>query len=448
MRIIFKYYRRRRHLIPNQGPHYPMKSESLQRMKKAFITGIWVTIVSIIVGFSFKVWLAQWVPKEDLALYHSVVDIISLSLILMTGFRSSMVVSYSQTRNDRDIINIFRFSLIAMVLITWGAVIPYIKHTLKIDVGYLQLVGIIMGMGMKVYFTNLIAMYRLYSISNKVTWLEPLSNVVMFVFCFYGLQLDAISSLFYGLTLSSLSMAIYMFIRRRKSVSTLPFTTVKLDPFLIGYMKKSFTASLEAGASIFMIYTAVLLTITHFSVDELGDFQVVVRPVFTYMTMLFVFPIYRFVLPELAINLRKCDHDQIKMIRQWVFRLSFIVGFAFFAIIYLGGESIITTLFPPEYSGALPVLLHFSVFFVFMMLNAYQLAYIKAHGRFTISLAIRAMGIVTLMASFHLFSHFTENVIAIITALCSGYVVMFILSSIVERRILNEGLKQPDVKYS
>lgn len=75
-----------------------------------------------------------------------------------------------------------------------------------------------------------------------------------------------------------------------------------------------------------------------------------------------------------------------------------------------------------------------------MMLNAYQLAYIKAHDRFTLSLLIRIMGIVT---AYYLLSQMTENVVAIITALCSGYVVMFILSSIAERQILNETANQP-----
>ncbi|WP_017219733.1 lipopolysaccharide biosynthesis protein [Moritella dasanensis] len=414
-----------------------MQSESLERLKKAFISGIWATLASISVGFAFKIWLAQWVAKGDLALYHTVVDIISLSLILMTGFRSSMVVTYSQTHNDRDIINIFRFSLITIVLITWGAIIPYIKHSLNINVGYLQMVGIIFGMGLKIYFSNLVAMYRLYEVSNKVTWFEPISNVVMFVFCYYFLGLDTLSSLFYGLTLSSLSIAIYMYVRRKKSITTLPLALVHLDPPLISYVKKSFTASLEAGASILMIYITVLLTITHFSVDELGDFQVVVRPVFTYMTMLFVFPIYRFVLPELAVNIRNADHEQVKQIRRWVFKLSFAVGLSFVAIMFFGGKSMIASVFPPEYSNALPVLFHFSIFFVFMMLNAYQLAYIKAHGRFTLSLLIRLMGIVTLVAAYYLLSQMTANVVAIITALCSGYVAMFILSSIAERQILN-----------
>ena len=420
-----------------------MQSESLARLKKVFIAGIWATLASISMGFGFKIWLAQWVAKSDLALYHSVVDVISLSLILMTGFRSSMVVSFSQTNNDRDIINIFRFSLLAVVMLTWGVVIPYITHTLNIGVSYLQLVGVIVGMGFKVYFTNLVAMYRLYDISNKVTWLDPISNVLMFLLCHYLLGIDALSSLLYGLALSSLTTAIYMFVQRKKAVSTKPIAPVQFDLALISYVKKSFTASLEAGASILMIYITVLLTITHFSVDELGDFQVVVRPVFTYMTMLFVFPIYKFVLPELAVNIRQGNQQQVKKIRRWVFKLSFIVASCFFVVVFLWGEALISWVFPSEYSGALPVLLHFSMFFVFMMLNAYQLAFIKAHGRFNQSLIIRCMGIVTLVITYYVLSQVSENVVAIITALCSGYVVMFLLSSFAEYRITHEQVQQP-----
>lgn len=419
-----------------QKNHASSHDDALVRLKKAFNAGIFATLASISIGFLFKVWLAQWVSKDDLALFNSVVDIISLSLILMTGFRSSMVVSYSQTNNDRDIINIFRFCLIAIVLFTWGIVLPYIKHQLHINVGYFEIVGVIFSMGMKVYFTNLIAMYRLYDVANKVTWLEPSMNVLVFVVCYYLLHLSPLAALFYSMTLSSLVVAHYMYWMRRKEIKTTPLHTVSLDPTMRNYVRKSFTASLEAGASILMIYITVLLTIRHFSLDELGDFQVVVRPIFTYMTMLFVFPIYRFVLPELTVCLRNENHQQIAAIRRWVFRLAMVVSTIFFGVMFVGGDALVGYVFPPQYHGATIVLFHFSMFFIFMMLNAYQLAYIKAHGKFTWSLLIRLTGIVTLVVSYYVLSLFTANVVAIIVALCLGYVMMFMLSTFAERQLL------------
>lgn len=422
-----------------------MQVTSIERVKQAFIAGIWATLVSITLGFGFKIWLAQWMVKEDLALYHTVVDIISLSLILMTGFRSSMVVSYSQTQNDKDITNLFRYSLIAVVLLTWGIVLPYIKHQLHIDVEYFHLVGIILGMGFKVYFTNQIAMYRLYEISNRVTWLEPLGQILTFLTCFYLLGQTPISSLFFSLMLSSTTVAVYMFFNRRKQIATTPIGPVNMDANLRNFMKKSFTASLEAGASILMIYITVLLTIGHFSIDELGDFQVVVRPIIAYLTLLFVFPIYRFVFPELAVCVRNQDWQQIKQIKHWVYKMSLIISSLFFISMLLFSHEIVALVFPEQYAKSAPVLMHFSMFFLFMMLNAYQLAFIKAHGLFTQSLLIRGSGIVALIASYYIYSQITDNVVAVILALGTGYLLMFLISGQVEKRILKQDKLIPSV---
>ncbi|MGF1777417.1 lipopolysaccharide biosynthesis protein [Vibrio nomapromontoriensis] len=423
-----------------------MQSEPVTKVKTALLTGIWATLVSIVIGFTFKVWLAGWMAKSELTLFHTVVDIISLSMILMSGFRSSMVVAYSQTQNDIDIINIFRFTLIFVVLITWGGAIPYIKHSLDIGVEYIQLVGIIFGLGLKLYFTNLISMYRLYSITNRTTWLDPTLNVLLFFLGYYLVGFSALTALFYGLSLSSLMTALYMYIKRKKTISTFPFKQVHLNADMFGYVKKSVTATLEAGASILMIYIAVLLTVSYFSVDELGDFQVVVRPIFTYMTMLFVFPIYRFVLPELSVKVRNGEYCEILMIRRWVFKLSFIVSGIFFVTMLLFGSDIVGWLYPEEYSNSVPLLFYFSMFFVFMMLNAYQLTYIKANGYFKTSLFIRLLGIVTMVVMFYLISALTSNVAAIIVALCLGYVMMFILSSFKEKQIRQAMLATNGIK--
>ncbi|MCL1059626.1 hypothetical protein L2729_16770 [Shewanella gelidimarina] len=415
-----------------------MSETSFERAKRSFIAAIWATLASISLGLAFKIWLAQWVAKSDLALYHTVVDIISLSLILLSGFRSSMVVSFSQTKNAQDITNIFRYSLILMVLLTWGIVLPYIKHQLKIDVEYVQLVGIILGMGFKVYFTNQIGMYRLYHIANKAIWIEPLVQILLFLVCYYALHQSAISSLFFSLMLSSIAVACYMFIQRRKEIATTPFAPVQLDPEMRNFVKKSMLSSLEVGASILMIYITVLLTVGYFTVDELGDFQVVVRPLFAYMTLLFIFPVYRYILPEIAQCLREGEYEQIAKMRRWFYTLGVTISCLFLLSMIFFSEELVTLIFPATYASAAPVLMHFSLFFGFMMLNAFQIAYIKAHGHFMQSLSIRIAGIVTLVAMFYILRAFTDNVVAVILAMGCGYVLMFIISSVMEYRLVRQ----------
>ncbi|MCL1092543.1 hypothetical protein [Shewanella kaireitica] len=415
-----------------------MSETSFERAKRSFIAAIWATLASISLGLAFKIWLAQWVAKSDLALYHTVVDIISLSLILLSGFRTSMVVSFSQTKNAQDITNIFRYSLILMVLLTWGIVLPYIKHQLKIDVEYVQLVGIILGMGFKVYFTNQIGMYRLYHIANKAIWIEPMVQIVLFLICYYLLQQSAVSSLFFSLMLSSIAVAAYMFIQRRKEIATTPLAPVQLDPEMRSFVKKSMLSSLEVGASILMIYITVLLTVAYFTVDELGDFQVVVRPMFAYMTLLFVFPVYRYILPEIAQCLKQGQHQQIAQMRRWFYTLGITISTVFLLGMIFYSEELVTLIFPTTYATAAPVLMHFALFFGFMMLNAFQVAYIKAHGHFLQSLSIRVAGVVTLIAMFYILRVFTDNVVAVILAMGCGYLMMFIISSVIEYRLIQQ----------
>lgn len=420
-----------------------MTDTAFARVKHAFINAIWATLASVSLGLAFKIWLAQWVAKSDLALYHTVVDIISMSLILLSGFRASMVVSFSQTKNDADITNIFRYSLITMVLFTWGLVLPYIKHQLNIDVEYIQLVGVILGMGFKVYFTNQIGMYRLYDIANKTTWLEPLVQVLLFLTCYYAFEQTPLASLFYSLILSNFSVAAFMFIQRRKQIATTPLAPVQLDTDMRNFVKKSVMSSLEVGASILMVYITVLLTIGYFTIDELGDFQVVVRPMLAYFTMLFVFPVYRYILPELAQCIRGEQHHQVVLIRRWFIKLSLAISISLLIILLLFSKNIVSFVFPEAYAQAAPILMHFALFFIFMMLNAYQVAYIKAHGLFMQSLLIRILGVVTLVSMFYILRLHTDNVVAVILALGFGYVSMFIASSILERKLIKQHRAEP-----
>ncbi len=184
-----------------------------------------------------------------------------------------------------------------------------------------------------------------------------------------------------------------------------------------------------------MIYITVLLTIAYFSIDELGDFQVVVRPMITYLTLLFVFPIYRFVLPEVAVCVREKRFDEVQKIKSWLTKMSLWISGVFFITMVFASEPLVAWLFPEQYIKAAPVLMHFSMFFIFMMLNGYQLAYIKAHGYFTQSLMIRILGIIVLVGTFYIYRLHTENVVAVILALGTGYLMMYLAAKWVERRI-------------
>jgi O-antigen/teichoic acid export membrane protein len=187
-----------------------------------------------------------------------------------------------------------------------------------------------------------------------------------------------------------------------------------------------------------MVYLLVFLIIQYFSIDDLGDFQVVVRPIFMYLTLLFVFPIYRFALPEISVCLKNRDYHQIKLIKTWIIKLSCAVSGTFAILMIICGKRIVMFIFPNQYESAVPLLLSFSLFYIFIMLNAYQLSFKKAVGSFTQSLVIRLTGIISLIFSFFILRSIDDSIIIVIYAWGIGVIVMFIISSFVEHRIMSD----------
>jgi hypothetical protein len=74
-----------------------------------------------------------------------------------------------------------------------------------------------------------------------------------------------------------------------------------------------------------------------------------------------------------------------------------------------------------------------------LIINSYQVAFIKASGAFLSALFIRLLGIVSLVVIFYLiYNFYSQSVISIIVALVASYLIMFLVSFVVERRLLKE----------
>ena len=69
-------------------------------IQQHFYAAIWIALFSVLLSFGLKVYLATIIGKESLALYYTAIDIFSFSLLVLIGFRSSMVVSYSKPKED------------------------------------------------------------------------------------------------------------------------------------------------------------------------------------------------------------------------------------------------------------------------------------------------------------------------------------------------------------
>ncbi|MBA3026845.1 MAG: hypothetical protein FP820_10665 [Sulfurimonas sp.] len=408
-------------------------------MKKAFYSGIAVTLIGIGLNFSFKILASHLINKATLTLYFTAIDIFTLTLLVLVGFRSSMVVAFSQLKNATMIINIFRGFLLLSVLISWAFVIPFLKHKMGVDIHYWYLVATVLSISGVLYFSNIIAMYRLYTLMNVITVLEPLLILFWFALAYYVFDLNGVRPLFIATIMSSFMVSFYIFYAKKRDFPTVSFQQPVFDEQAIKFIKNSVISTIEFGSGIVLLYMVVFLMMHYFSIDELGDFQVVTKPIFSYMVMLFVFPIFRFVLPELSKLISDKKIEEVLELKRWILRYAFVVSSVFVVVSLLFSAQILEYLFPPEYANASLMIKHLSFFFIFLIINSYQVAFIKASGAFMRALLIRLLGIISLLAVFYIiYNFYSQSVISVIIALVSSYLIMFLVSFVVERRLLKE----------
>lgn len=409
-------------------------------IQQHFYSAIGIALFSVVLGFGLKIYLSMLIAKSDLALYYTAIDIFSFSLLVLIGFRSSMVVTYNKIKEDSAIVNIFRSFILLALLISWAFVLPYVKHHFHLDIDYWYLVATIISMSLYLYLSNQLAMYRLYTIMNRTSFLEPLLSIVWFAMAFYVSGVRGIQALFIMSIMSSLSLSFYIFLHKKKSSKEPIIKRVILDNDMRDFIKKSLVSTLEFSSGMLLIYLAVFFFNHYYSVDDLGDFQVVTKPMLMYMITLFVFPVFRFLLPELSKLYYKKEREEIVKLKRWFYRFSFAISAAFTLIIYFFGQNIVALLFPPEYTSAYLYLSHLSFFFIFIMLNAYQVAFIKASGAFNLALYIRLSGLLFFVVSFYLTRAYSDSSIAVIFGLGVAYFGMFLFSWFVERRVLKKSL--------
>jgi len=407
----------------------------MQTIQKHFYQALLISFFTVAVGFSFKIYIAKIIDKEILTLFYTAIDIFSFSLLILIGFRSSMVVAYAKTKEDETIINIFRYFIVLLALIAWAFVLPYLKHRLHVDIHYWYLVFTILSMSLYAYLSNQIAMYRLYSIMKRSSFLEPILSIIWFLIAYYLAKTKGLQALFIMTIMSSLSLSTYIWISKYKSAKEPILKRVELNPEMKLFLKNAVISAMEFGSGILMIYIAVFFMIRYYSIEELGDFQVVTKPILMYMITLFVFPVFQFLLPELSKCIHAKELQKIIALKHWYYKLAFVVSGSFIMILLFGGYEIVGFLFPQTYQGAYLYLTHLSFFFIFIMLNAFQIAFIKASGAFTTALFIRLSGVFFFIIAFYLTRLYSENSVSVVFGLAMAYTGMFLLSWIWERKI-------------
>lgn len=399
-------------------------------MKKNFLSSIALTLIAIVLNFSFKIYLANLISKDDLGIYYTMIDIISLFLIVFIGSRSSMVVYYNQTKDDATILNLFRYSIFAMTLFSLIVIVPLAKDFLNISIPYLFFGLLLVSQAIYTYFYNQLGVYRMYKETNIISILEA----VLIIGLFFVLNsfFDYFEALIVATALNFLILSFYIFYKK-------PYKEPVLSKILINgqtreFISNSFIASLEFALGMLSIYISVIFFTKYFTLSDLADFQVVVKSIYFYFLILFVFPIFKFVFPELSNLITKNETDEVDKLTKWIFNYSIIVTlisailtlfFAFYAIEYLFGK---------EYLNSIQMLIPLVFVFFFVLQNGFLTSLIKSKNGFKTTFVIRFVGIAVFVGSFYILQFFETNPINVIYAFLIGHLITYALLKIVSSK--------------
>lgn len=358
-------------------------------------------------------------------------------MLLFIGFRASMTVAYNKGSDAADILNIFRIILFCVTLVGLGASL-FIAHRFALGIHPLFLLALFASFGVYTYFSNQLGMYRLYTDTNVVTLLDPFVLIVWFFVFYRYFSVSNSSSLYLAASFGMFTTAAYIAFKKQSTHPEPKFFIPEKKEHLKGFLKNSALGGAEFVFGILILYLAVLFVGKMLSLDALGEFQVVVKSFFMYLISIFVFPIVKFILPELSYLVEKKEFERISRLGRFVFLYALIFGVVVVLFSFFFGEPLILWLFGESYRGSAAPLWILSTAIFFVTLNTYQVAVLKSLDRFFLSMSVRACGSVIFPLYAFAVYGFLPTLEGVSLALVLSYATMALISHYFSRQELSK----------
>jgi O-antigen/teichoic acid export membrane protein len=390
-------------------------------MKKAILISLPITIAAITISLLFRIYIAHTVDAKSQTYFYTALDLTSIMAVLFIGFRSSMTVAYSRSKDSASVTNIFRLILIIATLLA-ALLFSYPIH-LFVDsqTPTAAIMAMFISFGVYIYFTNRLAMFRLYKSINAVTFLEPLL-LALFFFLFFWLTADALEALLLAAIFENLTLAVFLKLANRRILEEPRFFIPRLEAPELAFLKNSTLSSIEFAFGILFIYMAIIFSKLFFGLTELALYQVVIKPVFMYGVTLLVFPTVKFAFPHISEYAATGNIDKIIETREWINRYALITSSAFVLTLLIVGKDGIGFVFGDTYKEGFTGLLVLSFALYFAIMNAFYISTLKAFERFRLSMLLRLSSVLFFVVIFFALQFFYKNFNNITISLSLSYI--------------------------
>jgi len=398
-------------------------------MKKLLLSASSVTVLVMVINFGFKVYLSRQIDKESLAIFYTFMDVVSVVLMLFSGFKDSLVKAY----DDGVIEKVFNWYLRVFwsgFVISLGVIgIFYEMFGLEEPFGYFALIAFASSVAIFVSYVNVAYKnYKVMLFENFVTTMGVIiSYLILKEF------LNGFFVLFYSFLASMLARFFYLMIFKNFSFV---FKVHMFDTDVKLFLKNSlFSSLMYLFSGLFISLSSVVLLKLYHDPNILGDFQVVVKSVFFSLVAVFVFPLNTYMFPEISKLISQQKFGAVKHLERKLLKYLTV----FFVVLVIGTfftKFVISFVFPETYWKSYKMLNMMLPFLPFIAYTTFALNIIKGANRFGLALLVRICGSIVFFMAVFLLYLLDYGAVYIVVALNLAFVSMAGLSFYYKRQIV------------
>ena len=414
-------------------------------LSKAIITNITLSFGNIVIKFFLNFFLAHNVQEIDLIKYFTLIDVITILSMITVGFKDTLIraigiygdsfsLYFFQKIGIFFIIFFVLLLPIAMYLISLSSISSFGYRLYVVE--FMMLFFIV-----NLFITHFLLAFRKYQPVSYFEFLKGFLFVVCFFVFFYLFNdLDIFIILVSSFIISNVLIFIWLFPSLKniygEVINLNKPNTYFIDDERKAVILKSFSfSSLEYLSSSSIIYLSSVFMLILYGNSNVGDFQVVTRPIYLALITVFSYPIFRFLFPEFVKLLQERNLNQIKKIKK---TLNFFISIGSLIIIFLCwgfSEMFVSKVFPEEYLNSYQYLNILVLALPFVVLTSVLFALIKSLQHFEATFIIRFFGLISFVLSLMILYLFDFNEISIVYSMVSSAIIMFICSYFYEKRI-------------
>ena len=409
------------------------------------LINICLSALNIILKFFLNIFLANNFEEGLLVKYFTLIDVITLLSIFIVGIKDTMVRAVNNyglgiylffSRIFLSFLAIFLLFFVPLLFFIFTSIFD---NFFNFSLSYILLMLLVLMIN--TFLMDVLLSSRVYSTISYIEFFKGSAFVSIFFLFFLIFYFDnPYIYLILSFVLSNILVSVWIFPKIKKIIFKAKIQNdsnpIKIDKNIISLFFYSFNFSfLEYFCSYLIIYSNSILMIIFFGTENVGDLQVVARPIYLALIAILSFPVFRFLFPEFLNLIKNKRDNELNKARKVFNRLTIFIGLLLIILTWSVSEYFLDLLFPEQYKDSVYFLNILIISIPFVVYTSFLFAIIKSYEHFRATFLIRLLGLIAFIAmSLILYSSGFKEVLFIYSLLFSS-LFMFIVAFVYERQI-------------